>query len=233
METFEDGVKTFFSLIPVMWVSGGNGGVNSATLECNFLFPDDASTRGSAIGEPSSWQHKSFKRFLHPITEWMEYTDLDLEARLIKKHCDDNLPFEEWTDFNEDGSLAKKRRSKLPAKIAGQPRVLKKVASKHVTPLRTLTQDSEGDDGDYESDSSLLYTNAAPFRTRVQPCFTTTTQVIAAGPLIQLAAGPLTQIAAGPLTPLLTGQTTPQASLYMPYSSSFQLQIDVGDNVRG
>lgn len=99
------------------------------------------------------------------------------------------------------------------------------MASKHVTPLRTLTQDSEGDDGDYESDSSLLSTNAAPLRSRVQPSFTTTTQVI--------AAGPLTQLAAGPPTPLPTGQTTPQASLYMPYSSSFQPQIDVGDNVRG
>lgn len=87
METFEDGEKTFFNLIPVTWVSGGNGGVNSATLECNFLFPDDASTRGSAIGEPSSWQHKSFKRFLHPTTEWMEYTGILIANKAGKLKC--------------------------------------------------------------------------------------------------------------------------------------------------
>ena len=43
LETFEDGVKIFFSLIPVKWVD--SKGIDQITLECNFLFPHPDGTK--------------------------------------------------------------------------------------------------------------------------------------------------------------------------------------------
>jgi len=85
LETFEDGVKIFFSLIPVPWVD--SKGIDQITLECNFLYPHPDGTKNTVSGEPSSWQHKSFKRNLYPMPEWMEYTGKVMANKAGKTKC--------------------------------------------------------------------------------------------------------------------------------------------------